>query len=62
MLSLDFNRNWRLAQIGGQTWGELDVNGAKLFTLRAPAEAIGRTEATTIGEPVRSVSPGIDGL
>ena len=34
----------------------------KLFTLRAPAEAIGRTEATTIGEPVRSVLQGIGGL
>ena len=34
----------------------------KKFTLRAPAEAIGRKEAKTIGEPVRSVSQGIDGL
>ena len=34
----------------------------KVFTLRALAEAIGRTEATIIGEPVRSASQGIDGL
>ena len=35
---------------------------SKLFTLRAPAEAIGRTVARIIGEPVRSVAQGIDVL